>query len=33
MIGGLIYYSDTRAFFDEHYNDIQWLKDEWEENA
>jgi hypothetical protein len=26
----LIYYKDTHAFFEKHYDEIQTLKDEWE---
>lgn len=30
MVGGLIYYSDTHAFYDKHYEDIENLRTEWE---
>lgn len=33
MIGGLIYYTDTHAFFEKHYAEIQELKYEWEESV
>jgi len=33
MISWLIYYTDTHAFFEIHYNEILWLKDEWEANV
>lgn len=32
MIGTLIYYSDTHAFYDKHYSDIEWMRLEYEEN-
>lgn len=32
MIRGLIYYSDTHAFYDKHYPDIEWMRTEYEEN-
>lgn len=31
MIGGLIYYTDTHDFFDEHYREIEQLREEWTE--
>lgn len=33
MVGSLIRYTDTHAFFNEYYDEIQCLKDEWEENV
>ena len=30
-IGSLIYYADTRAFFDEFYDDIEELREDWED--
>ena len=32
MIGQLIYYSDTHKFFEEHYNEIEELRIEFEES-
>jgi hypothetical protein len=32
MIGSLIYYTDTSAFFDTYYQDIIWLKTDFEES-
>lgn len=32
MIGSLIYYTDTHAFYDKHYADIEWMRIEYEEN-
>ena len=32
MIGSLIYYRDTHAFYDKHYSDIEWMRTEYEEN-
>ena len=31
MVGGLIYYHDTHAFFDRHYQEIEELREEYEE--
>ncbi len=31
MIGGLVYYSDTHKFYDAHYDEIEELRDEYEE--
>jgi phosphoribosyl 1,2-cyclic phosphodiesterase len=31
MVTSLIYYSDTEAFFDEHYHEIMELKEEYED--
>jgi len=33
MISSLIYYQDTAAFFDKYYEDIIWLKTEYEEST
>ena len=33
MVGGLIYYTDTQAFYDEHYAEIEELREDWEENT
>jgi hypothetical protein len=33
MIGSLIYYHDTAKFFDTHYEEIIWLKTEFEEST
>jgi hypothetical protein len=33
MIGSLIYYRDTEKFFDTHYEEIIWLKTEYEEST
>lgn len=33
MVSTLIYYADTHAFFDQHYYEIQELKDEWEDSV
>ena len=33
MIGTLIYYTDTSAFFDTHYQEIIWLKTDFEEST
>lgn len=33
MIGSLIYYRDTEKFFDTHYEEIIWLKTEFEEST
>ena len=33
MVPSLIYYHDTEALFDIHYQDIIWLKTEWEEST
>lgn len=30
MVGSLIYYTDTATFFDRHYAEIEWLREEWE---
>ncbi len=32
MIGSLIYYVDTHKFFDKHYDAIETLRDEYQEN-
>ena len=32
MIGGLIYYSDTHKFYDAHYDEIEELRNEYEES-
>ena len=32
FIGSLIYYSDTNAFFDKHYDEIDELRNDWEES-
>lgn len=32
MIPSLVYYRDTEAFFDKYYEDIIWLKTEYEES-
>lgn len=32
-ISRLIYYTDTHAFFQEHYNEIEELRKEWEEST
>ena len=32
MVSSLIYYSDTGKFFDKYYEDIIWLKTEYEES-
>ena len=31
MVGSLVYYADTEAFFDKYYEEIIWLKTEYEE--
>ena len=33
MVSSLIYYADTEVFFDKYYEDIIWLKTEYEENT
>ena len=33
MVPSLVYYTDTEAFFDKYYEDIIWLKTEYEENT
>ena len=33
MVGSLVYYYDTHAFFDEHYAEIEDLRNEWEESV
>ncbi len=33
MISSLIYYQDTAAFFNKYYEDIMWLKSEYEEST
>lgn len=33
MVWSLIYYTDTHAFFDEHYDEIQEIKDDCEDNV
>lgn len=33
MIGELIYYKDTHAFYDKHYSDIEDLREEYKENT
>lgn len=33
MIGGLCRYTDTHAFFDQHYDEIHDLKDDWEDSV
>lgn len=32
MIGSLIYYNDTHAFYDKHYSDIERMRTEYEKN-
>jgi len=32
MVGSLIYYRDTHAFFDAHYDEIETLREEMEDN-
>lgn len=33
MVNDLIYYSDTHTFFDRFYEEIEELREEWEENT
>ena len=33
MVGGLIYYTDTAKFYDAHYDEIETLRDNWEEET
>ncbi len=33
MVGSLIYYADTHTFFDSHYDQIEELRNEYEENT
>jgi hypothetical protein len=33
IIARLIYYKDTHAFFDEHYDEIEGLRDEWQQST
>lgn len=33
MIGSLVYHKDTHTFFDTHYNQIEELRQEYEENT
>lgn len=33
MVGGLIYYSDTHKFYDQHYEDIEDLRVEWKKST
>ena len=33
MIGGLIYYYDTHAFFDRYYDEIEELREDYEDNT
>ena len=33
MVGSLIYYVDTRAFFDKHYDEIEGLREEYEDST
>ena len=33
MVGSLIYYADTHDFFDKHYDQIEELRNEYEENT
>jgi len=32
MVGSLIYYVDTRAFYDKHYDEIEVLREEYEDS-
>ena len=32
-VGGLVYYTNTHAFFDCHYREIEFMREEWEENT
>ena len=32
MVGSLIYYSDTHAFFDTHYDQVEELREEFEDS-
>ena len=29
----MVYYSDTHAFFDKHYDEIEELRDDWEDSV
>jgi len=33
LVGSLIYYVDTRNFYDEHYAEIEDLREDWEANT
>jgi len=33
MVGSLIYYTDTQYFYDEHYAEIEDLREDWEANT
>ncbi|MEO1263176.1 MAG: hypothetical protein AAFZ15_30480 [Bacteroidota bacterium] len=33
MVGKLVYYADTRAFYDRYYHEIESLREEWEEST
>ena len=33
MVGGLIYYTDTAKFYDAHYDEIETLRNNWEEET
>lgn len=33
FVGPLIYYTDTNKFYDEHYDEIEELREEWEESV
>lgn len=33
IVGGLIYYRDTHAFFDQYYDEIEEIREEYEDNT
>ena len=33
LVGRLIYYTDTQAFYDDHYAEIESLREDWEEEC
>lgn len=33
MVSGLVFYSETRAFYDENYHEIEDLRQEWEKSV
>jgi len=33
LVGSLIYYTDTQAFYDEHYSEIEQLREDWEDDT
>ena len=33
MVGGMVYYTDTHKFYDFHYDEIEEMREEWEDST